>query len=269
MSEASHNASGATERRFTVQLPPLVARGVQTTSNCTSRHSGCRSSALPTRTLISSMLAGVFANSVSNSMARPFELRSSARLAAMAADGLRPGCWGAIVNSWLRAGGAILRQRSRDEIVNREYFGDTGGGMSGAPDIAPALGTFFASADVDVLSDIDRAALRQVIRVEARDNNGRPQHVGLQAGKGGGQQNIVGAARNQHLLVPHIGHALFGCDELGAHIGEVAAERLRGAQRPAVADASGQHDRAIEETSHRTDEHERIEPAGLAASAGR
>ena len=48
MSDASHSASGATDCRLMVQLPLLV-RGMLTMSNCTSRQSGWRSSALATR----------------------------------------------------------------------------------------------------------------------------------------------------------------------------------------------------------------------------
>ena len=141
--------------------------------------------------------------------------------------------------------------------------------MPRAPDIAPARRTVFARADVDILADVDRAALRQVVGIETGGDNRGPQHVGLQAGEGGGQQDIVGAARDQHRLVPGVGHALGGGDELGAHVGEIAAERLRGAQRVAVADAAGQHDRPVEERAHRADEHEGVEPAGLAAGASR
>ena len=118
--------------------------------------------------------------------------------------------------------------------------------MSGAPDVAPALRAAVARADVDVLADIDRAALGQVVGVEARRDDRRPQHVGLQAGKGRGQNDVVGAARDQHLLVAGVGHAFVGGDEFGAHVGEVAAERLRRPQRMAVADAAGQHDRTVE-----------------------
>jgi hypothetical protein len=52
--------------------------------------------------------------------------------------------------------------------------------MPRAPDVAPAFGAiFFARADVDILADVDRAARRQVVGVEAGGGNRRPQHVGL------------------------------------------------------------------------------------------
>src|SRR5882762_7980762 len=70
----------------------------------------------------------------------------------------------------------------------------------------------FSRADIDIRCDIDRTALRQVIGIETRGGNGRPQHVGLQAGKGCGQKDIVGAALNQHLLVSDIRHAVAGSD---------------------------------------------------------
>ena len=141
--------------------------------------------------------------------------------------------------------------------------------MPRAPDVAPAFWAVLARADVDVLADIDRAARRQVVGIEAGGLDRRPQHVGLQSRKGRGQQDVVGAAGDQHLLVRCIGHALAGRDELGAHVGEVAAERLCGAQRVAVGDAARQHQRSIEERPHRAHEHEGIEPAGLAARACR
>ena len=90
----------------------------------------------------------------------------------------------------------------------------------------------------------------------------------MQAGKGGGQQDIIRAARDQHLLVSRIGHAFVRCDEFGAHIGEVAAERLSRAQRMPVSYPSRQHDRPIEEPTHGAYKHEGVEPAGLPAGTG-
>lgn len=49
----------------------------------------------------------------------------------------------------------------------------------GLPDVAPAFGAAFMGADVDVLADVDRAALQQVVRVETGGRNRGPQHVGL------------------------------------------------------------------------------------------
>src|ERR1700743_3273670 len=67
ISEASHTAFGATECSVTVQLD-LRERGVLTMSNCTSRQSGCRSSARATRHLISSSVASVL---LSKSISHP------------------------------------------------------------------------------------------------------------------------------------------------------------------------------------------------------
>ena len=98
--------------------------------------------------------------------------------------------------------------------------------MPRAPNLAPARRAILARADVDILCDVYRAALRQIIGVEAGGNR-RPQHVGLQAGEGRGQENVVGAARNQHLFVSNVSHALGGGDELGAHISEIALRTHR------------------------------------------
>ena len=163
----------------------------------------------------------------------------------------------------------VLRQRPRDHLVDRQHLGNARRRVPRAPDVLPALRAVFAGADVDVLADVDGAAGGQIVGVEAGGFDRGPQHVGLQAGEGGGQQNVVGAARDQHVLVSGVRHALARRDELGAHVSEVAAERLGGAQRVAVADAAGQHQRAVEERPHRAHEHERIEPAGLAAGARR
>jgi hypothetical protein len=62
MAEASHSASGAMDCMLIVQLLPLLDLGVDTISNWTFRHNGCRSSALPTRRLISSMVAATFSD---------------------------------------------------------------------------------------------------------------------------------------------------------------------------------------------------------------
>ena len=98
--------------------------------------------------------------------------------------------------------------------------------MTCAPDILPAFGTALAGADIDVLADIDRAALRQIVRIESGGLDRRPQHVGLQSRERRRQQDIVGRAGNQQLLVSDIRHALARGDEFCAHIGEIAAERL-------------------------------------------
>jgi hypothetical protein len=65
-----------------------------------------------------------------------------------------------------RIGGTVFRGGARDEIVDRQHPCHAGGGMPGAPDIAPAGGARLTRADVDVLADVDGAALRQVVRVE-------------------------------------------------------------------------------------------------------
>src|ERR1700733_15350918 len=101
ISEASHSASGATDRRLMVQLL-LVVRGMLTISNCTLRHSGCRSRAQATRALISSMVAGVLAKSVSKSMSHPLQPRF-----------LGPDFRAALVNGALSRGGfAALAQQT-------------------------------------------------------------------------------------------------------------------------------------------------------------
>ena len=97
----------------------------------------------------------------------------------------------------------------------------------------------------------------------------RAQHVGLQARERCRQQDIVGRAGNQHLLISDIRHALARGDEFCAHIGEIAAQRLGRAKRVAVGDAARQHQWSIEERAHGAHEHERIEPTGLAARTGR
>jgi hypothetical protein len=80
--------------------------------------------------------------------------------------------WRGITSAWkelsdARVGGAVLRQRPRNEIVDRKHLGYPGRGMPRAPDIAPARRAFLPRADIDILGDVDRAALRQVIGVEA------------------------------------------------------------------------------------------------------
>ena len=62
---------------------------------------------------------------------------------------------------------AILGDRARHEIVDRHHVGDARCRMPPAPDIAPALRAVLARADVDVLADVDGAACRQVVGIEA------------------------------------------------------------------------------------------------------
>src|ERR1700686_1703218 len=127
------------------------------------------------------MVAGVFAKSVSKSMSHP---RHAGLWLSAAAGREEKRCidWrGEMVNGALRGeraatimrvncradghrrksglsdplpGGAVLRNSARHEIVDREHFGHAGGGMSRAPDIAPARRAVFPRADVDILADI-------------------------------------------------------------------------------------------------------------------
>lgn len=78
ISEASQIALDSTDCRLTVQFPPLLVRGTVTMSNRTFRHMGCRCKALVTRHLISSSVAGVFAENLSRSIARPFSFAAAA-----------------------------------------------------------------------------------------------------------------------------------------------------------------------------------------------
>jgi hypothetical protein len=154
ISEASHSASGATDYKLMVQLPPLPVRGMLTMSNCTLRHSGCRSSAQATRALISSRVAGVFARSVS--MSHPFnggfrhdpprsgEWPSETIVEAELVNGaLRPSLppslhIGPVARrrelSGGRVGCAVLPDGARNEIVDRKHLGHSGRGMPRAPE---------------------------------------------------------------------------------------------------------------------------------------
>src|ERR1700737_1080749 len=123
ISDASHSASGATDRRLMVQLPPLLVRGMLTMSNCTLRHSGCRSSAQATRALISSRVAGVFAKSDSKYMSHPLRRRFTARPAAAATTASGHDCRGEMVNGTLRpktaaARSQIERARARRRLIS-------------------------------------------------------------------------------------------------------------------------------------------------------
>src|SRR3569832_1614176 len=111
MSDASHSASGATVCQVMVQFPPLVVRGMPTTSNLTLRQSGWRSSAYATRRLISSTVAGVFAKSVSKSMSLHPHLPIPPARANSRARGLRHESWVGVVNGglndWRRGATAV------------------------------------------------------------------------------------------------------------------------------------------------------------------
>src|SRR5258706_16483723 len=71
---------------------------------------------------------------------------------------------------------AVLRDGPRNEIIDRQHLGHAGGGMPGAPDVAPARRAPLARADVDILCDVNRAAWRQVVRIETGGCDRRPQH---------------------------------------------------------------------------------------------
>jgi hypothetical protein len=79
----------------------------------------------------------------------------------------------------------------------------------------------------------------------------------------------VEPALHQHLPVRVLREALAGGDEPGAHIGEIAAQRLGGSDGMAVGHSARYHHDALPELADRAHEGERIGPTGLAARAGR
>src|SRR5580704_15437328 len=54
-----------------------------------------------------------------------------------------------------------------DQRLDAEDFAHTRRTVAGAPDVAPAPRPLALRFEVDVLGDVDRAALRQCIRIEA------------------------------------------------------------------------------------------------------
>ena len=131
----------------------------------------------------------------------------------------------------------------------------------------PRRGRFALRFQIDVLGDVDRAALRQRVRIEAGGDDRRTQHVSLQAGEGAGEHHVVGRGGNQHLLIGRRRETLMRGNKARAHIGEITAKRDGGMKRVAVADAACEHDRPGEELTYRAHEGEGIEPAGLPAGA--
>jgi hypothetical protein len=100
-------------------------------------------------------------------------------------------------------------------------------GMSVTPDVAwPALqmsrqrfGRCSRAATSMSLPIASAPRGGKFVGIETRGRNRRPQHVGLQAGEGRSEQDVIGRALEQHRLVSRIGHAFARRDELRTHIG--------------------------------------------------
>ena len=76
-------------------------------------------------------------------------------------------------------------------------------------------------------------------------------------------QDVGSAAGNDHLLVAVAGQRFLRDDETGAHIGQVAAQRLRRQDARAAADRTGQHQQAIEDRPHLAGQRERTQGSGM------
>src|SRR5215831_10371460 len=92
---------------------------------------------------------------------------------------------------------AVLRGGARYQLSCRRHVRYARGRMPCAPDVAPAFGPRLARADIDILADLDRAALRQIRGVEPRSRDRRLQHVRLQSGEGRCQKDVVGRTFDQ------------------------------------------------------------------------
>ncbi|GAA4173507.1 hypothetical protein GCM10022287_16020 [Gryllotalpicola koreensis] len=79
--------------------------------------------------------------------------------------------------------------------------------------------------------------------------------------------DVVELAGDDHVAVALVGVRLGRRDEPRAHVAEVAAQRPRRPQRPAIGLAAGDDDDPVEHRAHGTHEGERIREAGLAARA--
>ena len=232
---ARPHAAGARQRSRQPAYRRSAGRGMQLLARC---HGAANDRKLSARLLEAGVVSRALSSMLYHRTDEQGLFRASPRGMRRRSTGLRA-CSAA---SCVKAASAsadrrlILRDGTCDHLVDGKNFAHARDAMPRAPDILPAFWAVFARADIDVLADIDRATLRQVVGIEAGGLDRGPQHVGLQSRKRRGQQNVVGAAGDEHLLVARIRHALAGRDELGAHVGEVAAERLGGAQRVAVGD---------------------------------
>ncbi len=140
--------------------------------------------------------------------------------------------------------------------------------MPGAPDVAVAPRAGRGAAGQGLHRELARPEA-EVGRVQALGRHGLAHHVGRQPGERAGQVDVVQLAVDDHVLVGRGGVGLGGGDEPGAHVAQVAAQRLRGPQRPAVGLAAGHRDHAAEHGADGPHERERAGVAGLAARARR
>ena len=177
-----------------------------------------------------------------------------------------PRAGGALRLAQAQIGSAILRDRTRDEVIDRRARRHARRRMPGAPDVAPALRVGFRARRGRCPCRCRCAARREIVGIETGGDDRWSQHAGLQAGESGCQQNVVGAALDQHRLVACVRHAFARGDEFCAHVGEVAAERFAArSARPSLMPPASTMGRR--RTRDRADEGERIEPAGLPAGA--
>ncbi|MEY9154089.1 hypothetical protein ABIG04_002399 [Bradyrhizobium japonicum] len=109
---------------------------------------------------------------------------------------------------------------------------------------------------------------REIVRIEPRGGDRGAEIVAVHAGKQVGVDDVVRGVLRQRGLVGFVGIGFLRCDEAGAHIGEVGAQRQRGGDAKTVADCARQQDRAVEPLLDFAHQRERRERAGMAAGAG-
>src|SRR6202171_3187050 len=117
-------------------------------------------------------------------------------------------------------GVAIFAHEPRAQIRGRRHVVDTADALPRRPDVFPRA--FFVLADRKLL------VRRAEVDFDAGGIDARPQKITVHAADRGGVDDVLGTARNDHLLELRRHDALARRDEARAEIGEIGADHTRG-----------------------------------------
>ena len=133
--------------------------------------------------------------------------------------------------------------------------------MTGAPDILPG-----SRLGIRKPAHV-RRFFRQQLGIDTVTRDRRQQEIGEHAGEAVGIDDILDAAIDDHLLVGVLRIQLAGRQETRAHVSEVGAEHLGGADLMAVADAAAKHQAAVPKLANLAHQRKCALVGGVAAGA--
>src|SRR5712692_3231180 len=157
-------------------------------------------------------------------------------------------------------GVAIFAHEPRAQIRGRRHVVDAADALPRRPDVFP--GAFFVLADRQLLVRCAK------VDFDAGGLDARPQEIAVHAADRGGVDDVLGAARKNHVLEFLRHDTLAGGDEARAEIGKIGADHARGGDVAAGRHHARQQNRLVEKGANFRDERKRAQQARVSAGAG-